>query len=106
MKLKHPLDWYNENTPSEDEEYEKGCLSIALIVVIIFIAFLNYTSITMKTASAYFTMMVILLNLHSLVNLHFWNQPTRCCAGVLKKDILKLISYESKNKSNWRNCRG
>jgi len=35
MKLKHPLDWYNENTPSEDEEYEKGCLSIALIVVII-----------------------------------------------------------------------
>lgn len=38
MKLKHPLDWYNENTPSEDEEYEKGCLSIALIVVIIFIA--------------------------------------------------------------------
>lgn len=23
MKLKHPLDWYNENTPSEDEEYEK-----------------------------------------------------------------------------------
>ena len=38
MKLKHPLDWYNENTPLEDEEYEKGCLSIALIVVIIFIA--------------------------------------------------------------------
>ena len=33
MKLKHPLDWYNEN-----EEYERGCLSIALIVVIIFIA--------------------------------------------------------------------
>ena len=24
MKLKHPLDWYNENTPSEDEEYERG----------------------------------------------------------------------------------
>lgn len=38
MKLKHPLDWYNENTPSEDEEYERGCLSIALIVAIIFIA--------------------------------------------------------------------
>jgi hypothetical protein len=37
MKLKHPLDWYNENTPSEDGEYEKGCLSIALIVAIIFI---------------------------------------------------------------------
>lgn len=35
MKLKHPLDWYNENTPSEDEEYEKGCLSIFLIVAII-----------------------------------------------------------------------
>lgn len=38
MKLKHPLDWYDENTPSEDEEYGKGCLSIVLIVVIIFIA--------------------------------------------------------------------
>jgi hypothetical protein len=38
MKLKHPLDWYNENTPSEDGEYEKECLSIALIVAIIFIA--------------------------------------------------------------------
>lgn len=37
MEFKHPLDWYNENTPSEDEEYEKGCLSIALIVAIIFI---------------------------------------------------------------------
>lgn len=32
------IDWYNENTPSEDEEYERGCLSIALIVAIIFIA--------------------------------------------------------------------
>lgn len=37
MKSKHPLDWYNENTPSEDGEYEKGRLSIALIVAIIFI---------------------------------------------------------------------
>ena len=24
MKSKHPLDWYNENTPSEDEEIRKG----------------------------------------------------------------------------------
>ena len=38
MEFKHPLDWYNENTPLKDEEYEKGCLSIALIVAIIFIA--------------------------------------------------------------------
>jgi hypothetical protein len=38
MKSKHPLDWYNKNTPSEDEEYEKGCLSIVLIVAIIFIS--------------------------------------------------------------------
>lgn len=38
MEFKHPLDWYNENTPSKGEEYEKGCLSIALIVAIIFIA--------------------------------------------------------------------
>lgn len=38
MKSKHPLDWYNENTPSEDKEYEKGCLSIFLIVAIIFIS--------------------------------------------------------------------
>lgn len=37
MKSKHPLDWYNENTPLEDKEYEKGCLSIASIVAIIFI---------------------------------------------------------------------
>ena len=35
MEFKHPLDWYNENTPSKGE---KGCLSIALIVAIIFIA--------------------------------------------------------------------
>lgn len=26
--------------------------------------------------------------------------PIICCAGVLKKDILKLISYESKSKSD------
>jgi hypothetical protein len=38
MKSKHPLDWHNENTPSEDEEYEKGRLSIFLIVAIIFIS--------------------------------------------------------------------
>lgn len=23
MEFKHPLDWYNENTPLKDEEYEK-----------------------------------------------------------------------------------
>ena len=25
-------------------------------------------------------------------------QPTRCCVGALKMDMLKLISYEARNK--------
>lgn len=24
--MKHILDWYNENTPQNEDEYEKGCL--------------------------------------------------------------------------------
>lgn len=35
-KKKHILDWYIENTPKDDEEYEKGCLSVSIIVIIIF----------------------------------------------------------------------
>ncbi|WP_182422644.1 hypothetical protein [Bacteroides uniformis] len=35
---KHILDWYIDNTPSDEEEYEKGCLIPAIIIAIIFIA--------------------------------------------------------------------
>lgn len=35
-KKKHILDWYIENTPKDDEEYEKGCLSVSIIIIIIF----------------------------------------------------------------------
>lgn len=34
--MKHILDWYNENTPQNEDEYEKGCLTSAVIVAIIF----------------------------------------------------------------------
>lgn len=36
--MKHILDWYNENTPQNEDEYEKGCLTSAAIIAIIFIA--------------------------------------------------------------------
>lgn len=35
-KKKHLLDWYIDNTPSNEEEYEKGCLGSAIIVAFIF----------------------------------------------------------------------
>lgn len=31
-KKKHILDWYIENTPSDENEYEKGCLLAFAIV--------------------------------------------------------------------------
>lgn len=34
---KHILDWYIENTPSNDDEYERGCLLTFGIVAIILI---------------------------------------------------------------------
>lgn len=37
-KRKHPIDWYIDNTPSDDEEYEKGCLAAAIIVACVFAA--------------------------------------------------------------------
>lgn len=37
-KRKHPLDWYIDNTPSDDKEYEEGCLAAAIIMAIIFLA--------------------------------------------------------------------
>lgn len=36
-KRKHPLDWYIDNTPSDDKEYEEGCLAAAIIMAIIFL---------------------------------------------------------------------
>lgn len=35
-KKKHILDWYIENTPSDEKEYESGCLAAAAIVAVIF----------------------------------------------------------------------
>lgn len=35
-KKKHILDWYIENTPSNDKEYDKGCLISMSIIAIIF----------------------------------------------------------------------
>lgn len=32
--MKHILDWYNENTPQNEDEYEKGCLTSAAIIAI------------------------------------------------------------------------
>ena len=37
-KKKHLLDWYIENTPSDEKEYEKGCVGSAVVIAIIFIA--------------------------------------------------------------------
>ena len=37
-KKKHPLDWYIENTPSDEREYEEGCVGSFVIIVIIFTA--------------------------------------------------------------------
>lgn len=35
---KHILDWYIENTPSDEKKYEKGCVGSAVVIAIIFIA--------------------------------------------------------------------
>lgn len=35
-KNKHILDWYIDNTPSDDKEYDKGCLAAFAIIAIIF----------------------------------------------------------------------
>lgn len=35
-KKKHILDWYIDNTPSDEKEYDKGCLAAFVIVAIIF----------------------------------------------------------------------
>ena len=32
-KTKHILDWYIDNTPSDEKEYDKGCLAIAIIFI-------------------------------------------------------------------------
>lgn len=38
MKKKHPLDWYADNTPSDDKEYERGCLFAFVVFAIILFA--------------------------------------------------------------------
>ncbi len=37
IKNKHILDWYIENTPSDEKEYDSGCLLAFGIVAIVFI---------------------------------------------------------------------
>lgn len=37
IKKKHILDWYIENTPSDEKEYDNGCLAAFVIVAIIFV---------------------------------------------------------------------
>jgi hypothetical protein len=45
--------------------------------------------------------------LQVLVQKNLLTQPTRCCAGVLKTDMLKRrVNNESENKRDWRDCRG
>lgn len=34
-KKEHILDWYIENTPSDEREYEKGCVGAAVVIAII-----------------------------------------------------------------------
>lgn len=38
-KKKHFLDWYEENTPHNEKEYDGGCLIAFAIVGITFLAF-------------------------------------------------------------------
>ncbi len=35
--MKHPLDWYIDNTPQDNKDYEKGCLGAFVIAMIILI---------------------------------------------------------------------
>jgi hypothetical protein len=36
-KNKHILDWYIDNTPSDEKEYDKGCLFAFSTIAIVFI---------------------------------------------------------------------
>jgi hypothetical protein len=36
-KKKHILDWYIKNTPSDEKEYDKGCLFAFYTIAIVFI---------------------------------------------------------------------
>lgn len=36
-KKKHILDWYIKNTPSDEKEYDKGCLFAFSTIAIVFI---------------------------------------------------------------------
>lgn len=35
---KHILDWYIENTSSDEKEYEEGCICSFVVIAIVFIA--------------------------------------------------------------------
>lgn len=37
MGKKHLLDWHIEHTPSDEEEYERGCLFIFAVVIFFWI---------------------------------------------------------------------
>lgn len=46
-KSKHPIDWYRENTPQNDDEYEAGCLfAFGVVFVIFLILFIGMVIIT------------------------------------------------------------
>lgn len=47
-KKKHIMDWFIENTPSDEKEYERGCLSAFSIVAIIFIVLVITLLITIR----------------------------------------------------------
>lgn len=36
-KSKHPIDWYRDNTPQDEDEYEAGCLFAFGLVLLIFL---------------------------------------------------------------------
>lgn len=53
--MKHILDWYNKNTPQNEDEYEKGCLTSAAIIAIIFIGlFVQVYTTKSKQSTLYF----------------------------------------------------
>lgn len=47
-KKKHILDWYIDNTPSDEKEYDKGCLAAFVIVAILKVLMMVVSGIPMK----------------------------------------------------------
>lgn len=45
---KHILDWYIDNTPSDEKEYEKGCLASAIIIAVVFFTLVIVLLVVLK----------------------------------------------------------